>query len=58
MPLTSDPSANIAELTKVHGGEKAWPRKRIIAAGLNAAREHGNKELARKNEAQGRALSK
>lgn len=43
MPLTHDASANIAELTRVHGGEKDWPRKRIIAAGMNAARRRGGR---------------
>lgn len=41
MPLGSDASANISELTKAKAGEKDWPRARIIAAGLNAARERG-----------------
>lgn len=43
MPLGANASANIAELTKAHGGERKWPRKRLIAAGMNAAREHGGK---------------
>lgn len=38
MPLGKNSSQNIKELYAVHGGEKAWPRNRIIAAGLNAAR--------------------
>lgn len=59
MPLTSDAGRNIAELTKVHGGEKDWPRKRIIAAGLNAARDRGG-DVPRKHEqdSQRRALEK
>lgn len=57
MPLTKDASANIAELTRVHGGEKDWPRERIIAAGLNAARENGGKvERHKKQRAQAEAL--
>lgn len=43
MPLGSDASGNIAELSKAKKGQRKWPRKRIIAAGLNAAREHGGK---------------
>lgn len=31
-------SANIHELHEAHGGEKAWPQRRIIAASLSAAR--------------------
>ena len=38
MPLTSDASRNISELTKAH---PEWSKARRIAAGLNAAREHG-----------------
>ena len=45
MPLGSSVSANIKELTKAHGGEKDWPRKRILAAAINAAREAGNEDV-------------
>jgi len=42
MPLQSkDPGKNISKLHKEHAGEKDWPRKRIIAAGMNAARRAG-----------------
>lgn len=51
MPLTSDPGRNIQELSAVHGGEKAWPKKRIIAASLNAAREKGGDVPAKKKQA-------
>lgn len=37
MPLGADASANIAELTRVHGGEKEWPHDRLVAAGIHAA---------------------
>lgn len=37
MPLGGDAGANIAELTKAHGGEKDWPQERLVAAGIRAA---------------------
>ena len=42
MPLGKMPGRNIATLTREHAGDPDWPRKRIIAAGLNAAREKGS----------------
>jgi hypothetical protein len=56
MPLTSDASANIAELAKAH---PEWDRKRQVAAGLNAAREKGAdipEPRKRKQHAQAAAL--
>ncbi len=41
MPLGQSVSANIRELSKSKKGQKVWPRKRIIAAAMNAAREAG-----------------
>lgn len=43
MPLTKDAKANIRELFHAKSGDAAWPRKRIIAAALNAARRKGGK---------------
>lgn len=46
MPLTSTVgSKNIEELYHKHGPGSAepWPRKRIVAAGLNAARRNKQK---------------
>ena len=66
MPLGSDASTNIEELTKVHGGEKAWPRDRIIAAGMHAADENAQdrtttyerKRRKQKQESQARGLAR
>lgn len=56
MPLTSkDPSTNIKELYDAHRGDSAWPRKRIVAAGLNAARRNGGKVKARPGLTKGKA---
>ena len=41
MPLGQNPSANIRELTKAKKGQRRWPRKRIIAAAMEAARDAG-----------------
>ena len=41
MPLTASASTNIRELIAAKKGDRAWPRKRIIAAALNAARRKG-----------------
>lgn len=41
MPLTADAAKNIRELTAAKKGQKDWPRKRIIAAALEAARRNG-----------------
>ena len=46
-PLGPNPSENIEELTKAKKGNPKWPRKRIIAAGMNAAREAGGKMKAK-----------
>lgn len=43
MPLTSNASANIRELMAAKKGDKDWPRKRVIAAALNAARRKGGR---------------
>ena len=43
MPLGQSVSANISELSRSKAGQKRWPRKRIIAAAMNAAREEGGK---------------
>jgi hypothetical protein len=43
MPLGSNASKNIEELYAKHKGSKDWPRRRIIAAALNAARDAGGR---------------
>ena len=43
MPLGKSASANIRKLYEEHEGEKDWPRARIIAAGMNAARKASGK---------------
>ena len=43
MPLGSNVSENIRKLYDEHSDEKAWPRKRIIAAATSAARAAGGK---------------
>lgn len=45
MPLGANASKNIKELTKVHGGAKAWPKKRILAAALTAAKAKKKKQV-------------
>ena len=44
-PLGANASDNIAELSKAKKGQRKWPRKRIIAASLTAARTHRSKVI-------------
>ena len=50
MPLSKDVGKNIKELTAAKKGQRAWPRKRIIAAAMNAARDDGGKVSAPKGK--------